>query len=60
MMQFLWLYFSGVGGSLEEAEAPQISHPGAGVRFVVIQHFFLIVRMLLQFPEIEFPGPRRF
>ena len=47
-------------GGREGAEAPQIFHPGAGVRFVVIQHLFLIVRMLLQFPEIEFPGPRRF
>ena len=58
MMQFLWLYFSGVGG--RGLKRHRFSTPVPGWRFVVIQHFSLIVRMLLQFPEIEFPGPRRF
>jgi hypothetical protein len=58
MMQFLWLSFSGLGRNVPNHH--KFSNPVPGWRFVVIGQFFLIVRMLLQFPEIEFPAARRF
>ncbi len=56
MMQFLWLSFSGLGEIVPNHH--KFSNPVPGWRFVVIWHVFLIVRVLLQFSQIEFPAAR--
>ena len=58
LMQFLRLSFSGLGRSVPNHH--KFSNPVPGWRFVVIWQVFLIVRMLLQFSQIQFPAARRF
>jgi hypothetical protein len=58
LMQFLRLSFSGLGRSVPNHH--KLSNPVPGWRFVVIWQVFLIVRMLLQFSQIQFPAARRF